>query len=151
MVRIVLEDLQIRFCLNIYFRSHLSTTIYYHLCMAVNCLHLFLLVQASMDLPPDKAKLLRNYDDEKKWDMICDQVSRLHNFRFMCVAIAKNCLNRFSPPCSSPARGRTHVCVFIISHFLFMANAKFLQIKCGQPHYGTCCLFPSLPLPLSPL
>lgn len=28
-----------------------------------------------MDLPPDKAKLLRNYDDEKKWDMICDQVS----------------------------------------------------------------------------
>ena len=31
-----------------------------------------------MDLPPDKAKLLKNYDDEKKWDIICDQVS-LHN------------------------------------------------------------------------
>ena len=31
--------------------------------------------QASMDLPPDKAKLLKQYDDEKKWDMICDQVS----------------------------------------------------------------------------
>ena len=30
--------------------------------------------QASMDLPPDKVKLLRQYDDEKKWDMICDQV-----------------------------------------------------------------------------
>ena len=29
-----------------------------------------------MDLPPDKAKLLKNYDDEKKWDIICDQVSR---------------------------------------------------------------------------
>jgi hypothetical protein len=28
-----------------------------------------------MDLPPDKAKLLKNYDDDKKWDMICDQVS----------------------------------------------------------------------------
>lgn len=27
-----------------------------------------------MDLPPDKVKLLRQYDDEKKWDMICDQV-----------------------------------------------------------------------------
>lgn len=26
-----------------------------------------------MDLPPDKAKLLKNYDDEKKWDIICDQ------------------------------------------------------------------------------
>jgi hypothetical protein len=31
--------------------------------------------QASMDLPPDKAKLLKQYDDEKKWDIICDQVS----------------------------------------------------------------------------
>jgi hypothetical protein len=28
-----------------------------------------------MDLPPDKAKLLKNYDSEKKWDIICDQVS----------------------------------------------------------------------------
>lgn len=28
-----------------------------------------------MDLPPDKAKLLRTYDLEKKWDLICDQVS----------------------------------------------------------------------------
>ena len=28
-----------------------------------------------MDLPPDKVKLLRQYDDEKKWDMICDQVN----------------------------------------------------------------------------
>jgi hypothetical protein len=28
-----------------------------------------------MDLPMDKAKLLKQYDLEKKWDMICDQVS----------------------------------------------------------------------------
>ncbi|KAG5867936.1 hypothetical protein JTB14_006741 [Gonioctena quinquepunctata] len=26
-----------------------------------------------MDLPPDKAKLLKSYDYEKKWDIICDQ------------------------------------------------------------------------------
>ncbi|KAK7600967.1 hypothetical protein V9T40_008408 [Parthenolecanium corni] len=26
-----------------------------------------------MDLPPDKAKFLKQYDDEKKWDIICDQ------------------------------------------------------------------------------
>lgn len=40
--------------------------------------HLFefyLIFQTSMDLPPDKAKLLKQYDDEKKWDIICDQVS----------------------------------------------------------------------------
>ncbi|KAH9370524.1 hypothetical protein HPB48_006277 [Haemaphysalis longicornis] len=30
-------------------------------------------LENSMDLPPDKAKLLKQYDDEKKWDMICDQ------------------------------------------------------------------------------
>lgn len=35
-------------------------------------------VQASMDLPPDKAKLLKQYDNEKKWDIICDQVSILY-------------------------------------------------------------------------
>ena len=32
------------------------------------------LLQASMDLPPDKAKILRNYDEKKKWELICDQV-----------------------------------------------------------------------------
>ncbi|XP_050684285.1 formin-like protein isoform X2 [Leptidea sinapis] len=33
----------------------------------------FVKVLASMDLPPDKAKLLRSYDLEKKWEIICDQ------------------------------------------------------------------------------
>ena len=28
-----------------------------------------------MDLPPDKAKVLKGYDEDKKWDIICDQVS----------------------------------------------------------------------------
>lgn len=30
-----------------------------------------------MDLPPDKAKLLKSYDEDKKWDIICDQVRSL--------------------------------------------------------------------------
>jgi len=39
-----------------------------------------------MDLPPDKAKLLKQYDNEKKWDIICDQVSihtlfKIKNFK----------------------------------------------------------------------
>ena len=28
-----------------------------------------------MDLPPDKAKILRGYDSKKKWELICDQAS----------------------------------------------------------------------------
>ena len=37
----------------------------------------FTKVLASMDLPPDKAKLLKGYDDDKKWELICDQ-ERVH-------------------------------------------------------------------------
>uniref|UniRef100_U3C5W5 Formin-like protein 3 isoform 2 n=1 Tax=Callithrix jacchus TaxID=9483 RepID=U3C5W5_CALJA len=33
----------------------------------------FALVLSFMNLPPDKARLLRQYDNEKKWDLICDQ------------------------------------------------------------------------------
>lgn len=30
-----------------------------------------------MNLPPDKLKLLSQYDNEKKWELVCDQV-RIH-------------------------------------------------------------------------
>ncbi|XP_030920256.1 formin-like protein 2 [Geospiza fortis] len=30
-------------------------------------------VSNAMNLPPDKARLLRQYDNEKKWELICDQ------------------------------------------------------------------------------
>ncbi|KAI9530390.1 Formin-like protein 2 [Dissostichus eleginoides] len=33
----------------------------------------FATVLSSMNLPPDKARLLRQYDNEKKWELICDQ------------------------------------------------------------------------------
>jgi len=36
-----------------------------------------------MDLPPDKAKVLNSYDDDKKWDMICDQVRNDNFFQFI--------------------------------------------------------------------
>lgn len=31
--------------------------------------------QTSMDLPPDKAKLLKQYDDSRKWEIVRDQVN----------------------------------------------------------------------------
>uniref|UniRef100_A0A8C3M004 Formin like 2 n=1 Tax=Chrysolophus pictus TaxID=9089 RepID=A0A8C3M004_CHRPC len=34
---------------------------------------LSLSLQNAMNLPPDKARLLRQYDNEKKWELICDQ------------------------------------------------------------------------------
>jgi len=27
-----------------------------------------------MDLPPEKVKVLKGYDDDRKWDIICDEV-----------------------------------------------------------------------------
>ncbi|XP_036154045.1 formin-like protein 3 isoform X4 [Myotis myotis] len=44
----------------------------FHLFLSVS---VFLIIQrqSSMNLPPDKARLLRQYDNEKKWDLICDQ------------------------------------------------------------------------------
>lgn len=39
-----------------------------------NCDVSLFLFQNSMNLPPDKARLLRQYDNEKKWELICDQV-----------------------------------------------------------------------------
>ncbi|XP_006887849.1 PREDICTED: formin-like protein 3-like [Elephantulus edwardii] len=33
----------------------------------------FALVLSSMNLPPDEARLLRQYDNEKNWDLTCDQ------------------------------------------------------------------------------
>ncbi|KAM9123836.1 formin-like protein 2 isoform 3-T3 [Pangshura tecta] len=33
----------------------------------------FAVVLNAMNLPPDKARLLRQYDNEKKWELICDQ------------------------------------------------------------------------------
>ena len=33
-----------------------------------------------MNLPPDKARLLRQYDNEKKWELICDQVRNIDAF-----------------------------------------------------------------------
>uniref|UniRef100_A0A673LXE8 Formin-like protein 2 n=1 Tax=Sinocyclocheilus rhinocerous TaxID=307959 RepID=A0A673LXE8_9TELE len=36
-------------------------------------LSLCVFTQNSMNLPPDKARLLRQYDNEKKWELICDQ------------------------------------------------------------------------------
>lgn len=31
-----------------------------------------------MNLPPDKVRLLRSYDNEKKWELICDQVGGIY-------------------------------------------------------------------------
>lgn len=37
-------------------------------------IHSCLFSQNTMNLPSDKVKILSRYDNEKKWDLICDQV-----------------------------------------------------------------------------
>lgn len=52
--------------------------------------HMYFLffLQNAMNLPPDKARLLRQYDNEKKWELICDQVSGNQDVVFFLAAIA---------------------------------------------------------------
>lgn len=44
----------------------------------------FFFLQNSMNLPPDKARLLRQYDNEKKWELICDQVGSMKSHLMHC-------------------------------------------------------------------
>lgn len=40
-----------------------------------------------MNLPPDKVKILSQYDNEKKWDLICDQVGVPSRFTAQAVTM----------------------------------------------------------------
>ena len=42
----------------------------------------FNLVLQQMDLPPERAKILRGYDISKKWEMICDHVSFFNDLSY---------------------------------------------------------------------
>lgn len=43
-----------------------------------------------MNLPPDKVRLLRQYDNEKKWELICDQVSDITDAQSLLNITALN-------------------------------------------------------------
>lgn len=40
-----------------------------------------------MNLPPDKLQLLSQYDNEKKWELVCDQVRAFICFLWVTYAI----------------------------------------------------------------
>lgn len=42
-----------------------------------------------MNLPPDKVQLLSQYDNEKKWELICDQVGTRPLPASGCPALAR--------------------------------------------------------------
>lgn len=78
-----------------------------------------------MDLPPDKAKFLKQYDDEKKWDIICDQV-RIRNVGYSMHALVlrdweldKTKLVEFSCKCETNEnleRDENFVIIYLIEH-----------------------------------
>lgn len=45
--------------------------------------------QNCMNLPPDKVQLLSQYDNEKKWELICDQVGTRPLLASGCLALAR--------------------------------------------------------------
>lgn len=57
-----------------------------------------------MNLPPDKVKILSQYDNEKKWDLICDQVGRFSSFS-LCFPPTLPMLPRISSCKNKPING----------------------------------------------
>lgn len=56
--------------------------------------------QNCMNLPPDKVQLLSQYDNEKKWELICDQVGSRPLPSSGCPALARLGLTgKGAPPC----------------------------------------------------
>lgn len=53
-------------------RTHLHINLRYLLTFGFLCVF-----QSCMNLPPDKLKLLSQCDNEKKWELVCDEV-RIH-------------------------------------------------------------------------
>ena len=43
-------------------------------------------LQNKMDLPPDKMRVLRNYELSKKWDLVMDQVCWISAFLLVILA-----------------------------------------------------------------
>lgn len=75
------------------FHLDLFSILEYHVNLWLLCPnfeHIVFFPQSSMNLPPDKARLLRQYDSEKKWDLICDQVLVLHCH--VLISVSKFCL-----------------------------------------------------------
>lgn len=65
-----------------------------------------------MDLPPDKAKLLKNYDNEKKWDIICDQVRTClatFNANFNFLSFSQEMVQAKDPPSHYLTKLRTYL------------------------------------------
>ncbi|KAL2737618.1 formin-like protein isoform X1 [Vespula squamosa] len=78
----------------------------------------FTKVLASMDLPPDKAKLLKQYDNEKKWDIICDQASML-NERVQAKDPPSHYLAKLRTYLDPKASRSHRVCLFEVLVFFF--------------------------------
>lgn len=61
-----------------------------------------------MNLPPDKVQLLSQYDNEKKWELICDQVGTRPLLASGCPALARLGLageGTLPEACVAPAEG----------------------------------------------
>lgn len=90
-----------------------------------------LLFQNSMNLPPDKARLLRQYDNEKKWELICDQVDTNLSYEAVChnLCIGHPLFN--AAACKTPTDYSMYVKFLLIHDFI-----AFLLCSPGQVGYA---------------
>ncbi len=58
-----------------------------------------------MNLPPDKVKLLCQYDNEKKWELVCDQVSLEQTHKTFTFSFTVKLLLFTTRPHNTPLNG----------------------------------------------
>ncbi|XP_007558277.1 formin-like protein 1 [Poecilia latipinna] len=64
----------------------------------------FNVVLSYMNLPPDKLKLLSQYDNDKKWELVCDQVSVFAGVSSLQTTKDVMTLNGIVAPVPSPGQ-----------------------------------------------
>lgn len=125
--------------------------------LTLNSFFFLSVLQNSMNLPPDKARLLRQYDNEKKWELICDQVGIDHCLKcrtwwmdrwgrlYACLMFYSSSHCRSLNMISTFINDLRHFLVFIECFLVFtLVSGPFSQVE--QQHYktkykktATCC------------
>ena len=117
----------------------------------------YLVFQNSMNLPPDKARLLRQYDNEKKWDLICDQVHPIHCYRVIelsCYRVVETLSVINALFLKSPMKCEMYVvppaCIVCVEDFHWCPKTKWKQVSSpgfGQQNQSLQCASSSVIFP----
>lgn len=90
-----------------------------------------------MNLPPDKLKLLSQCDNEKKWELVCDEVRIQYHqkaLKPLCFVVAADVRKDTETFCLSDCRRRVNVSLWI---YVNLVLKERFQVKSPPSTYLT--------------